>query len=124
MRYTPSHEWIRTEIEMGQEVSTVGITSYARDELGQVVYVELPLVGDFIEMGEEVAVVESTKAAVDIYSPATGEVIAVNEALPGNLDLLNSSPETLGWLFKMKVANQKDVEELLGKEEYLLMIGS
>ncbi len=124
MRYTPSHEWIRTEIEDGEEISTVGITAYARAELGEVVYVDLPMPGDLVEMGEEVAVLESTKAAVDIYSPATGEILAVNQSLLESLDSLNSAPETLGWLFKMKVDNREAVDQLLGKEEYLLMIES
>ena len=120
MKYTPSHEWIRVD----QGIGTIGITKYAQQELGEVVYVQLPSVGDVFAMGDEIAVLESTKAAADIYSPATGEVIEINEALSKNPGFLNSSPEKDGWLFKIRISNLEEVGELLSEEEYGLMINS
>ncbi len=119
MKYTPSHEWIQIEGAIG----TVGITEYAQKELGEVVYVELPVVGKSVLLGEEVAVLESTKAAADIYAPVSGEVIAVNEALRQSADLVNASPEQQGWLFKMKLHRQEEDYVLLTQEQYKELLG-
>ena len=120
MKYTPSHEWIR----VSQGIGTVGITKYAQQELGEVVYIQLPPIGKVVSMGDEVAVLESTKAAADIYSPAAGEIIEINEALSKTPESLNSSPEMDGWLFKVKISSVEEVGELLNEEEYNLMINS
>ncbi len=97
--YTKSHEWIDLE----GSVATVGITKDAVKEVGEIVYVELPKVGRPVEKGQEACVIESTKAAVDISSPVSGTILAVNEALMANVNLLNTSAETEGWLFKVTV---------------------
>lgn len=95
--YTKSHEWIDTE----NGIATVGLTKAAVKEIGEVVYVELPKVGKNVIAGQEACVLESTKAAVDIASPVSGTIAAVNQALITNINLLNSSPETEGWLFRV-----------------------
>jgi glycine cleavage system H protein len=115
MRFTDSHEWIRVE----EGVGTVGITDHAQKELGQVVFVELPAVGKRVKAGEEVAVLESTKAAADIYSPASGEIVAINQKLIDFIHHINSSAESEGWLFKLKLHNPREVDALLSREEYL-----
>lgn len=118
MKYTESHEWITVENGIG----TVGITDYAQKELGQVVYVELPSVGKHINAGDEVAVLESTKAAADIYSPVSGEVVAINQKLGDFIHHINVSAESEGWLFKVKLVNPAEVERLLPKEDYLQLV--
>jgi glycine cleavage system H protein len=120
MKYTESHEWIVME----KEVGTVGISHFAQKELGEVVYLELPFVGKKIKAGDEIAVLESTKAAADIYSPVSGEIIAVNQALKEGLHLLNQSPETEGWLFKIKTTVPEELQQLLEKDAYLAMISA
>ncbi len=118
MRYTPSHEWIKIEDGVG----TVGITSYAVKELGEIVYVQLPLIGTVLKQGQEAVILESTKAAADIYSPLEGIVIAINEALLQDLSAINSMPEKEGWLFQIQV--QQEAETLLTQEEYKKMLNS
>lgn len=98
-QYASSHEWIKED----GEVSIVGITDFAQDQLGDVVYVELPEVGRVVTAGETVAVVESVKTASDIYSPASGEIVEVNEALSGSPELINEGALEGGWLFKIRV---------------------
>ncbi len=100
LRYAASHEWIKVEGDTG----TVGISDHAQHELSDVVYVDLPKVGAKIEAGKVVAVIESVKAASDIYSPATGEVVEVNAALVKNPELVNSDPYGAAWLYKLKVS--------------------
>src|SRR5579863_2931628 len=97
MKFTDSHEWIKVENGIG----TVGITDQAQRELGEVVYVELPAVGKQVKAGQEVAVLESTKAAADIYSPVSGEVIEINQKLLDFVHYINQSAEQGGWLFKI-----------------------
>ncbi|WP_019009005.1 glycine cleavage system protein GcvH [Deinococcus aquatilis] len=109
LKYAPSHEWL-------SEDGTVGISDFAQDQLGDVVYVELPEVGRIVTAGETVAVVESVKTASDIYAPATGTITAVNDALSGGPELVNSSPYEDGWLFKMDVTEEST--ELTSAEEY------
>ena len=98
-QYASSHEWIKED----GDVSIVGITDFAQDQLGDVVYVELPEVGRVVTAGETVAVVESVKTASDIYSPASGEIVEVNEALSGSPELINEGALEGGWLFKIRV---------------------
>ena len=112
MKYTESHEWI--ELETGR----VGISSYAQEELGEVVYVELPKVGQAVEAGEEVAVLESTKAASDIYAPVSGTIVSVNEKVVQDPSLLNSSPEDDGWLFCIEVSESIKLDSLLDPDAY------
>lgn len=116
--YTPTHEWIHQEDNIG----TVGITLYAQKELGEVVYVELPKVGKKIQAGEEVAVLESTKAAADIYSPVSGKIIAINETLKENVSLINTSPEKEGWLFKIELEKDNELSHYLSENDYSKLI--
>ncbi len=115
LKYIASHEWLRLE-EDG--TITVGITDHAQDLLGDVVFVELPEVGDTISVDDEIAVVESVKAASDVYAPISGEVVAVNEALDDDPEVINSDPYGDGWLYKMKADNMEDYEALLTADEY------
>jgi glycine cleavage system H protein len=103
-QYASSHEWIKED----GEVSIVGITDFAQDQLGDVVYVELPEVGRVVTAGETVAVVESVKTASDIYSPASGEIVEVNDALTGSPELINEGALEGGWLFKIRVDTLSD----------------
>ncbi len=114
MRFTESHEWVK----VSEGEATIGITEYAQGELGEVVYVELPEVGREIKAGEEAAVLESTKAAADAYSPLTGTITAVNEALSDEPELLNHSPEIQGWLFKIKMSDPSEYDNLMDEEAY------
>ncbi|MBM3198437.1 MAG: glycine cleavage system protein GcvH [Chlamydiae bacterium] len=119
MKYTPSHEWIVVDTD---GMGTVGITAYAVRELGEIVYVQLPPIGKMVRLGEEVVVVESTKAAVDIYAPMAGKVIEVNEALRDNLSSLHTHPETIGWLWKMEIQPGQGDPHLLTYDEYRSMM--
>ncbi len=114
MKFTDSHEWLRIEDEMG----VMGITKHAQKELGEIVSVELPKVGAQVQKGDPVCVLESTKAAVDVYAPVTGEIVEVNPLLNTSVDLLNTASETEGWLCKIKVFNLSDLESLLSLDEY------
>lgn len=118
MKYTESHEWIAIQNQVGK----VGITSYAQEELGDVVYIELPKVGQKVEAGQEVAVLESTKAAADIYSPISGTITAINQKLTNDPSLLNRSPESEGWLFEIAPSDASELDSLLTREQYLQMI--
>ena len=118
MRYTDSHEWIRMEGNVG----TVGITAHAQKELGEIVFVELPEVGSTIKAGEEVSILESTKAAADVYAPVTGTITAINPLLQKNPQLLNQEPESKGWLFQVEIADPKELEKLLTFSEYQGMV--
>lgn len=115
LRYAPTHEWVC--LEANGEVR-VGITEHAQDLLGDMVFVELPEVGRFLDASEECAVVESVKAASDIYAPVSGEVIAINEELEDSPELVNSDPYGDGWLFRIKVADDTDLAELLSATDY------
>jgi len=109
LKYAASHEWLA-------EDGTVGISDFAQDQLGDVVYVELPEVGRVVTAGETVAVVESVKTASDIYAPASGTITAVNEELSGNPELVNSAPYEGGWLFKLDVTEESG--DLMDAEAY------
>jgi glycine cleavage system H protein len=118
MHFTPSHEWIRVENGIG----IVGITDFAQKELGEIVYVELPSVGKQVLAGQEIAVLESTKAAADIYAPVSGEIIAINQQLHHFSNKINHSAEGEGWLFKIKLSNADELKDLLEKEHYFALI--
>ncbi|WMC09426.1 glycine cleavage system protein GcvH [Oceanimonas pelagia] len=115
LKYARSHEWVRVE-ENGEAV--IGITEHAQDLLGDMVFVELPEVGRTVDASEDCAVAESVKAASDIYAPVSGEIIAVNEALEDSPELVNSDPYGDGWLFRIKLADESDLDELLDAEGY------
>lgn len=117
-KFTKEHEWV----ELIGDVATIGITDYAQHQLGDVVYVELPKVGKTIKSGQEVAVVESVKAASDIYAPLDGNVCEVNEALQAQPDLVNQSAETSGWFFKMTISDKSAYDGLLSADEYAQLI--
>jgi len=115
LRYASTHEWVRPE---GNGVFTVGITEHAQDLLGDMVFLDLPDVGDAVTTGDDCAVAESVKAASDVYAPLTGEVIEVNEELEDSPELVNSDPFGDGWLFKIKAEDPEEVEGLLDAEAY------
>ena len=114
MRFTRAHCWVR--LEGGQAV--VGITDYAQEQMSELTFVELPEVGEHVEGDEEVAVVESVKAANDVYAPVSGSITAVNEALLEQPELVNHDPFGKGWLFKMKPATMGDLDDLLDADAY------
>jgi glycine cleavage system H protein len=118
MRYTPSHEWI----EIKEGLGTVGITNFAQKELGEIVFIQLPKVGALLKAGEEACVLESTKAAADVYSPASGKVVAVNEELAKSPSLLNKSPESAGWLFKLALSKPEESAKLLSQADYQKLV--
>jgi glycine cleavage system H protein len=115
LRFATTHEWITP----GVEIATVGISDHAQAELGDVVYLELPEVGRVVQAKEAVTVIESVKAASDIYAPVDGEIIEVNSAAADDTSLVNSSPYENGWLFKIKVADPAQVDALLTEAAYL-----
>jgi len=115
LKYTESHEWLRTEAD---GTITVGITEHAQAELGDLVYVELPEAGRSVEATEACCVVESTKAASDVYAPIAGEIVAGNEALGDAPQLVNEQPFEGGWLFRIKPANPADLDALLSADAY------
>ena len=113
--YAASHEWLKLD-EDG--VATIGITDFAQSELGDVVYVELPENGANVSVKDEVSVIESVKTASDIYSPVSGEIVAVNESLDESPELVNNSPYENGWLFKIKLSDETELDDLLNAEDY------
>ena len=120
MKYTETHEWIAIDQERG----IVGISNHAQKEIGEIVFVPLPSVGQKIEAGEEVAVLESTKAAADIYSPVSGEVVEINPNVVEDPSLLNSSPEKEGWLFKIAFSRLSELDTLLDHLQYFQLCES
>jgi glycine cleavage system H protein len=119
LKYANSHEWARLESD-GTVI--VGITDHAQDALGDIVFIELPESGAEVEVGAEIAVVESVKAASDIYSPVSGEIIEVNSALEDEPELVNGSPYEDGWLFSVKVSSSEDFSSLLDAEGYQALV--
>lgn len=117
--FTEDHEWIRVE----GDVATVGITDYAQEQLGDLVYVELPETGRSLTKGETAVVVESVKAASDVYAPVDGEVTEVNDALSSDPSLVNSAPTGEGWLWKMKLSDASQLDTLLDEAAYKKTIG-
>jgi len=114
LRFTKEHEWVR--IDGGEAVC--GISQYAQKALGDIVYVELPAAGKKVKKGEEAAVVESAKAASEVYAPVDGEIVAVNNALSSEPGLVNSAPQAGGWFFKLKPANAAQADELMDEAAY------
>lgn len=114
LRYASTHEWARLE----DGIVTVGITDHAQNALGDVVYVELPELGDKLSAAEEAGVVESVKAASDVYAPVSGEVVAVNELLEESPEMINSDPYTEGWFYKIRLDDPEEFANLLDADEY------
>jgi glycine cleavage system H protein len=112
--YTEEHEWLRVE----GDIATVGITDHAQDALGDIVFAELPEVGSEFGPGDATGELESVKAVSDVFSPITGEIVEVNEALDGAEDALNSDPYGAGWMFKMRVGNASELDGLMSAEAY------
>jgi len=112
--YAKTHEWVRID----DHTATVGITDFAQNQLSDLTFVELPETGRVVEAGDEVAVLESVKAASDIYAPIAGEIVAVNEALEDTPEAVNNDPYGDGWLFKVKFVKEEDVDDLLSAEAY------
>ena len=119
LKYASSHEWVRSE---GNGVYTVGITEHAQDLLGDMVFVELPDVGDSVAQGDDVAVAESVKAASDIYAPISGEIVAVNDALNDSPETVNSAPFGDGWMFQIKASDEAELAGLLDAAGYAASI--
>lgn len=120
MKYTQSHEWITVNGNVG----TVGVSHFAQKELGDIVYVELPDIGSQVKKGEEIAVLESTKAAADVYTPVSGKVVAVNQDLNEAPELINQDPEGAGWLYRIELTQQAELEPMLTAEAYQQRIQS
>ena len=112
--YTRTHEWIR----LVDEVAVVGITDYAQEQLGDLTFVELPAPDETVSAHDEVAVIESVKAASDVYAPVNGTIIEVNEALNDRPEMINSDPYGTGWMFKIKMVKLSDVKQLLSADDY------
>lgn len=117
-KYTDSHEWITVENGIG----TVGVSQYAQKELGDIVYVELPEVGKSIIAGQEIAVLESTKAAADVYSPVSGTITEVNNVLTTASETVNNSPEGEGWLYKIQLSNVSELDNLMDQAAYQKLV--
>jgi glycine cleavage system H protein len=115
LKYAPSHEWVRNE---GDGTYTVGISEHAQELLGDMVFVELPEVGDEVDAGEDCAVAESVKAASDIYAPISGEIVAINEDLEDAPETVNNDAYGDGWLFRIKASDESELENLLDAEGY------
>ncbi|MGB3379578.1 glycine cleavage system protein GcvH [Allopontixanthobacter sediminis] len=116
--FTEEHEWIDVE----GDTATVGITDYAQEQLGDIVFVELPDVGTIVEQGGDAAVVESVKAASDVYAPISGEVTEANSALEDDPALVNTSPEEDGWFFKLTISDKSELEGLMDEKTYVVFV--
>jgi len=114
-RYSKDHEWI----ELHGDIATVGITNHAQESLGDIVFVDLPDIGKIVTAKSEISVIESVKAASDIYSPADGEIIEVNSKLVDEASLINQQAETDGWIFKLKISNPEQLNDLMNQSDYI-----
>jgi glycine cleavage system H protein len=114
VKYSKEHEWIKLE----GDVATIGITQHATEMLGDIVFVELPEVGSFVEKDGNAGVVESTKAASDVYTPVSGEVVENNQAIVDDPGKVNSDPENDAWFFKLKIKDKAELDSLMNKDEY------
>lgn len=119
LKYAKSHEWVR----IAGDIATVGITHHAQQELTDIVFVELPVVGRKVKAGEACAVVESVKTASDIYSPVSGEIVEANEAVVDKPELVNTDPHGAGWFYKIKLSDVAELNALLTPENYKAQIG-
>lgn len=118
VKYTEEHEWVMIE----GDVVTIGITDFAQDQLGDVVFVELPEVGEQLQSGKPFGVVESVKAVSDVYAPVTGEVVEVNDNLPDDPEMINNSPYDEGWMLKIKLSDSTQLDELMDVDAYQAFI--
>lgn len=114
LKYTSTHEWIKLE----DSIAIVGITDFAQHQLGDIVFVELPEIGMVFEKGSNAAEIESVKAVGDLIMPLSGEIIAINDNLANNPEIVNSSPYEKGWMIKIKFSHPSEIDELLSNEEY------
>jgi len=113
-KYTKEHEWI----ELEDDIATIGITNYAQEQIGDVVFVELPEIGNNFSVGDNACVIESVKAASDIYAPLSGEIIEINQELESNSALVNEDAEGSAWIFKMKISDESELNNTLDEEAY------
>ncbi len=118
VKYTSDHEWIRLE----GDVATIGVSDYAQEQLGDVVYVDLPDVGKAVAKGAEAAVVESVKAASEVYAPLTGEIVEVNDSLGDNPGQINEDAEGNGWFMKIRISDQAELDGLMNADEYATFV--
>ncbi|RKX96540.1 MAG: glycine cleavage system protein GcvH [Spirochaetes bacterium] len=114
LKYTNEHEWARIE----GDIATVGITDYAQESLGDVVYIETPEIGTKVKKGEELGSIESVKAVSDVFSPISGEIVEVNEELADHPEYINQSPYDKGWIVKIKISNPEEADELMDNTKY------
>jgi glycine cleavage system H protein len=114
MKYTSDHEYVAVE----NDIATVGISEYAQEKLGDIVFVELPEVGKTLSKGQEAAVVESVKAASEVYAPVSGEVVEINDAIVANPELVNESPEDKAWFLKIQMSNPRELDGLMSEDKY------
>ncbi len=113
-KYSKDHEWL----ELSDDIATVGITNYAQESLGDIVFIELPEIGRLVKSGDQIGVVESVKAASDLFSPVSGEIIEVNNELQNSPQLLNTDPENIGWYMKIKIDNTEELTNLMNINQY------
>ena len=113
-KYTKDHEWVSIE----NEIATIGISNHAQESLGDIVFIELPSVGNSVKAKDEICVVESVKAASDIYSPLDGEITEINETLKDDASIINKDPENTGWIFKLKISDPDQINNLLSLDDY------
>ena len=114
MKFTKDHEWVL----LVENIATIGITNHAQESLGDIVFVELPEINLQVTKGSEVSVVESVKAASDIYTPLDGKIISVNEKLNDDASIINKDPENEGWIFKIEINEKKQLDDLMNKDQY------
>ena len=117
-KYTEDHEWVLID----GETATVGITDHAQESLGDIVFIDLPSVGKTVKAKEEICVIESVKAASDIYSPVDGDILEVNDHLSNDASLINQNAESKGWIFKIKMSNLDQLNNLMSKDQYLIFL--
>ena len=113
-KYSKDHEWL----ELNDDIATVGITNYAQESLGDIVFIELPEIGRLVKSGDQIGVVESVKAASDLFSPVSGEIIEVNNELQNSPQLLNTDPENTGWYMKIKIDDTEELNNLMNFNQY------
>lgn len=119
LKYSKEHEWVRLE----GDVAVIGITEFAQDELGDIVYVEQPKVGDSVSQNDQFGVVESVKTVSDLYSPVSGEVVEVNEEVSSSPETINKDPYGAGWIIKVKTSDAAQLDSLLSADDYKTMVG-
>ncbi len=124
MKYTEDHEWIQLAKDGDSDIATIGVSAHAAEQLGDVVYVELPEVGAEFDKGDDAAVVESVKAASEIYAPLGGGITAVNEAWEDAPETVNAAPETDGWFFKMKITDSGELDGMMDADAYKTFLDS